>query len=184
MGGGSGGMSTAGTSAPMCNVDGTDNLDCPAIPPFKGECSGRGVCCHRSSNAAKEKALGPNDPLVPFDLWHLQARTYLAHLGVAQPRLLELFQQTLADGVTRSPTDLQIDCAWLALTVTERAILTNSLPGKQPWDFWGLLQNANSIPNPNKPADPTTRTTHTSVRNRNPNDQPRYTPRSQTAATR
>ena len=30
---------------------------------------------------------------LPFDLWHLQARTYLNHLGVPQPRLLELFQQ-------------------------------------------------------------------------------------------
>lgn len=92
---------------------------------------------------------------LPFDLWHLQVRTYLAHLGVAQPRLLELFQQTLADNVTRSPTDLQIDYAWLTLTDTERAILTDALPGKQPWDFWGLAQNANNIPNPNKPADPT-----------------------------
>ena len=92
---------------------------------------------------------------LPFDLWHLQARTYLAHLGVPQPRLLELFQQTLTGGVIRSPTDLQIDCAWLTLTDNEHAILTDSLPGKQPWDFWGLAQNANSIPNPNKPADTT-----------------------------
>jgi hypothetical protein len=92
---------------------------------------------------------------LPFDLWYLQARTYLAHLGVPQPRLLELFQQKLADGVTLSPTTLQIDVAWLGLTETERAILNGSLAGPQPWEFWGLAQNANNLANPNTPSDPT-----------------------------
>jgi hypothetical protein len=92
---------------------------------------------------------------LPFDLWYLQARTYLNHLGVAHPRLCELFQQKQADDVTLSPTDVQIDSAWLGITETERAILNGSLPGKQPWEFWGLAETANNIPNPENPADPT-----------------------------
>lgn len=98
---------------------------------------------------------------LPFDLWYVQARAYLTHLGVAQPRLLELFQQKLADDVTLSPTDLQIDCAWLGITETERKILTNTLAGKQPWDYWGLTQNGNNIPNPENPADATENITGT-----------------------
>ena len=90
---------------------------------------------------------------LPFDLWHLQARTYLSHLGVPQPRLLELFQQKLADDVTLSPSDLQIDCAWLGITETERKILTGVVPGKQPWDFWGLAETGNNIPDPENPAE-------------------------------
>lgn len=92
---------------------------------------------------------------LPFDLWDLQARTYLKHLGVERPRLLELFQQRLADNVTLSPTDLQIDCAWIGITETERLILTGALPAKQPWDYWGLADTGNNIPNPENPADAT-----------------------------
>ena len=76
-----------------------------------------------------------------------------------QPRLFELFQQKLADGVTLVPTTLQIDAAWLGITETERAILTGSLPGKQSWDFWSLAQTANNLPNPNTPGDPTANVT-------------------------
>jgi hypothetical protein len=98
---------------------------------------------------------------LPFDLWHVQARAYLGHLGVPQPRLLELFQQRLADDVTLAPSELQIDCAWLGITTTERRILTGALPGQQPWDFWGLVETGNDIPNPENPADPTDRITGT-----------------------
>ncbi|MBW8876246.1 MAG: peptidoglycan-binding protein [Acidobacteria bacterium] len=98
---------------------------------------------------------------LPFDLWQLQARAYLNHLGVPQPRLFELFQQKAADGVTLSPSSLQIDCAWLGLTETERQIVTGTLPGKQAWDFWGLAATGNNIPNPDNPADPTANVTGT-----------------------
>ena len=67
---------------------------------------------------------------------YLQVRTYLNHLGVPHPRLLELFQQKLTDDVTLAPSDLQIDCAWLNITGTERKIFTGTVAGKQPWDFW------------------------------------------------
>ena len=92
---------------------------------------------------------------LPFDLWHLQVRAYLAHLGVQQPRLLELFQQKLTDDATLAPSDLQIDCAWLGITEMERQILTGALPSKKAWDFWGLKETGNDLPNPENPADPT-----------------------------
>jgi len=92
---------------------------------------------------------------LPFDLAHVQARTYLSHLGVPQPRLLELFQQKLADDVTLVPSELQIDCTWLGITETERRILTGTLQGRRPWEFWGLAERINDIPNPETPADPT-----------------------------
>ena len=105
---------------------------------------------------AYRKLKGEVFPLsLPFDLAHLQARAYLDHLGVPQPRLLQLFQQKQTDDVTLSPSDLQIDCAWLNLTETERQILTGVLPGRQAWEFWGLAETGNDIPHPENPADPT-----------------------------
>jgi peptidoglycan hydrolase-like protein with peptidoglycan-binding domain len=92
---------------------------------------------------------------LPFDLWLIQARAYLQFLGVPQPRLLELFQQKLADNVTLAPSDLQIACAWLEISETEHQILTGTLAGKQSWDYWGLAQTGNVVPDPNNPADPT-----------------------------
>ena len=98
---------------------------------------------------------------LPFDLWSRQTRTYLDHLGVRHPRLLELFQQKLADNVTLSPGELQIDCAWLGVTDIERQIVTGTLPGKQPWQFWGLADTGNNIPNPENPSDPAENVTGT-----------------------
>jgi len=111
---------------------------------------------------AYKKLKGEVFPLdLPFSLSNVQARSYLAHLGVPYPRLLELFQQKLADDVTLSPSDLQIDCAWLGITEAERQILTGTLPGKQPWDFWGLAETGNDVPDPENPADPTQNLTGT-----------------------
>jgi len=93
---------------------------------------------------------------LPFNLWYVQSRAYLTHLGVAQPLLFELFQQKLADNVTLAPGALQIDCAWLGIAETERKIITGTLAAKQSWDFWGLAQNANNLPHPETPTDPTT----------------------------
>ncbi len=96
---------------------------------------------------------------LPFDLFYQQARAYLAHLGVPQPRLLELFQQKLPDDATLAPGNLQIACAWLGITETERQILTGELPARQPWEFWGLAETGNNVPNPATPTDPTTNAT-------------------------
>lgn len=92
---------------------------------------------------------------LPLNLWYLQTRTYLTHLGVPQPRLCELFQQRLLDNVTLVPGDLQIDCAWLGISESLRKILTGTFPAKAPWDFWGLTETGNTIPDPENPADPT-----------------------------
>lgn len=92
---------------------------------------------------------------LPFDLWLIQARAYAQFLGVPYPRLLELFQQTLMDQVTLAPSNLQIACAWLKISEIERQIMTGELGGKQAWDFWGLAQTGNVVPNPNNPADST-----------------------------
>ncbi|MEA5461682.1 neuraminidase-like domain-containing protein [Arcicella sp. LKC2W] len=93
---------------------------------------------------------------LPFNLWYLQSRTYLNHLGLSQFRLFELFQHKLDDNVTFVPENLQIDCAWLGINETERKIITGTLVGKQSWDFWGLLQNGNNLPHPSTPTDITT----------------------------
>ena len=98
---------------------------------------------------------------LPFNLWYLQSRTYLNHLGVAQPKLFELFQQKLVDNVTLAPGNLQIDSAWLGINETERKIITGTLAGKQDWEFWGLLQNGNNLPHPDTPTDSTTNVTGT-----------------------
>lgn len=110
-----------------------------------------------TNGAAYTKLQGEVFPInLPFDLWLTQARAYLAHLGVPLPRLLELFQQKQPDDVTLVPSDVQIDCAWLEISETERQILTGTLAGKQPWDYWGLVELDNNIPNPATPVDHTT----------------------------
>jgi hypothetical protein len=98
---------------------------------------------------------------LPFDLWSTEVRTYLDHLGVPQARLLELFQQRSSNDATLIPTELQIDCAWLGMTDKRRQIITDTLPEVQPWDFWGLAEDGNNIPNPDNPADPTANLTGT-----------------------
>lgn len=91
---------------------------------------------------------------LPFDLWSTQARAYLQHLRMPQPRLFELFQHTSMDNVTLAPGNLQISCSWLGIDEAERQIMTGTLAGKQSWDFWGLAQTGNVVPDPNNPADP------------------------------
>ncbi|MEU5296204.1 neuraminidase-like domain-containing protein [Streptomyces umbrinus] len=91
---------------------------------------------------------------LPFDLAGEQSRGYLDQLGLPQPRLFELFQQSSPDGITKTPTDPQVDCALLGIGDVERQILTGSLPGRQPWEYWGLAESGNSIPHPDMPEDP------------------------------
>ena len=108
------------------------------------------------TNAATYTVLGGEVfPMnLPFDLWTLQSRAYLDRLGVSQPRLFELFQQQ--DGPALAPDAVQIDTAWLGLTQVQRQIITATLPGRDPWEFWGLAENGNNLPHPDTPSDPTT----------------------------
>ncbi|MFE7077103.1 neuraminidase-like domain-containing protein [Streptomyces sp. NPDC057620] len=111
---------------------------------------------------AYAKLRGEVFPLrLPFDLWLLQTRAYLDVLGVPQPRLLELFQQRAADDTTLAPTDTQIDCAWLGISWPERAVLVGGTGAKQSWEYWGLAEMGNTVPNPDNPADPTVNLTGT-----------------------
>ncbi|BAV06840.1 hypothetical protein SAMN05421788_102526 [Filimonas lacunae] len=96
---------------------------------------------------------------LPYNLGYVQSAAYLNHLGVAQPKLFELFQQKQADNVTLAPTLVQIDSAWLGIAETERKIITATLAGKQSWDFWGLVENGNNLVHPETPADATTHVT-------------------------
>jgi hypothetical protein len=81
---------------------------------------------------------------LPFDLWTEEARVYLQHLGVPRDQLMQTFQKP---GPPAEPTDLAIATEYLGLTSKEREIITGSAPEK-PWEFWGLTENANTVPNP------------------------------------
>ncbi|MFF5475900.1 neuraminidase-like domain-containing protein [Streptomyces sp. NPDC012935] len=96
---------------------------------------------------------------LPFNLANEQSRGYLDQLGVPQPRLFELFQQSKPDG-TKTPTDAQVDCALLGIGDVERQVLNGTLR-RQPWEYWGLAQTGNSIPHPDMPTDPTQNVTGT-----------------------
>ncbi|MFF4293562.1 neuraminidase-like domain-containing protein [Streptomyces vinaceus] len=96
---------------------------------------------------------------LPFNLANEQSRRYLDQLGVSQPRLLELFQQSKPAG-TKTPTDTQVDCALLDIGDVEQQILNGTL-GRQPWEYWGLAQTGNSIPHPDMPTDLTQNVTGT-----------------------
>ncbi|CAM5487717.1 Virulence plasmid A protein OS=Streptomyces fumanus OX=67302 GN=GCM10018772_40510 PE=4 SV=1 [Streptomyces fumanus] len=91
---------------------------------------------------------------LPFDLAHLQTRSYLDHLGVPRPDLLELLRRSGPGAL--SPT--QLAAARLGLTETARMIVTGTLPGRAPWEFYGLAETGNDIPDPD---DPTRRVTGT-----------------------
>jgi len=65
---GTGGGGGGGTVQPgkVCTNTGDDNAACAPVlkgEPSSGECAPKGKCCHRASNSAKEKTLGPNDSL-------------------------------------------------------------------------------------------------------------------------
>ncbi|HEX4817117.1 MAG TPA: neuraminidase-like domain-containing protein [Nonomuraea sp.] len=94
---------------------------------------------------------------LPFDLFYEQCRGYLGQLGVSQHRLFELYGQSAADGAT-VPTPVQVGCALLGINDTLRQVLTGTLPFRQPWDFWGLAESGNVIPNPDVPGQMVTGT--------------------------
>ncbi|MFI6504874.1 neuraminidase-like domain-containing protein [Nonomuraea typhae] len=95
---------------------------------------------------------------LPFDLASEQTRGYLGQLGLPQERLFTLFGQTMPDGTVSTPTPAQIDCALLGVGDAERQIVTGALPGRQPWEFWGLAETGNTIPHPDDPAQVVTGT--------------------------
>ncbi|MEU1054332.1 neuraminidase-like domain-containing protein [Streptomyces sp. NPDC005876] len=91
---------------------------------------------------------------LPFDLAHLETRSYLDHLGVPRPDLLDLLRR----GGPGALSATQLAAARLGLTETARLIVTGTLPGRAPWEFYGLAETDNDIPDPD---DPTRRVTGT-----------------------
>jgi hypothetical protein len=58
--------SSGGGSNKVCINQDMDNADCTMVlknEPTSGDCAPKGACCHRASNIAKEKTLGPNDSM-------------------------------------------------------------------------------------------------------------------------
>jgi hypothetical protein len=110
--------------------------------------------------AAYNKLAGEVFPFtLPFNLWQVQSSAYLEHLGVPRPYLLETLQKKETTGAF-TPTNLQLDTAWLNMTETERKVITGEST-KTAWDSWGLGQTYNSIPHPDMPGDTTKNITGT-----------------------
>jgi hypothetical protein len=78
--GGTGGMGgTGGGEEGLCVNPGEENTMCPdLVGPFEGDvCSPKGECCHRSSNATKLEALGPDETAVME--WRVSNSAVLNH---------------------------------------------------------------------------------------------------------
>jgi hypothetical protein len=101
------------------------------------------------NTAAYDQLIKEVFPLtLPFNLWIENAHTYLQHLGVSWYQL----RQTIKGVKTLlSLENYQINDEYLKISDTERLIMTGQYPSKQSWDFWGLQQNANIIPDPLDP---------------------------------
>jgi len=84
---------------------------------------------------------------LPWDLPTAQARVYLQHLGMPRYQLMETFQK----GPDLEPTDLEIASEYLGFNTIERQVITSNLPDEfltphEPWDFWGLEEDNNVVP--------------------------------------
>ena len=74
---------------------------------------------------------------LPFDLWVLEARTYLEHLGVNRYDLMELFQ----DSAAPSSQARDIAAEQLGLTSLQRQIITGAITDRLD-EFWGYPPDA------------------------------------------
>ncbi|WP_212004534.1 neuraminidase-like domain-containing protein [Chitinophaga sp. HK235] len=92
---------------------------------------------------------------LPFNLWSLQSTLWLQQMGTEPSVLWKLFQQQTEEGDNSSstPSDTEIDSAYLNMTTMERDIITDTVASKEPWEFWGLVETGNNIPHPDMPDD-------------------------------
>lgn len=86
---------------------------------------------------------------LPLNLWVEEARAYLEHLGVRRHELIETFHK---EAPPSELTDISIASEYLRLTTMERDIIAGAA-SQQPWEFWGLAENNNTVPDPTDPAD-------------------------------
>jgi hypothetical protein len=86
--------------------------------------------------------------ILPFDLWIENARTYLTNLGMNWYQLRDTINGVKAFTALQN---YQINDEYLKISDVERQIMTGQYLSKQSWDFWGLRQNANTLPDPLDP---------------------------------
>jgi len=126
----------------------TSQLEVSTVPQTRGtalELRANPEYIHQNAYDIVAQQVYPFD--LPFNLWIEEARTYLRHLGISRHELMEAFH------IGEPPTELTnlvIATEYLGLTTKEREIITGTV-ANQPWEFWGLLQTNNPIPNPANP---------------------------------
>lgn len=88
----------------------------------------------------------------PFDLWTAETRAFLSVLGVARHELMAAFQVPAQGNTAAIPTDAQIAGEALGFHPNALSLVTTATP-TQPWTHWGLIETANSVPDPRRPND-------------------------------
>src|SRR4029079_1410495 len=88
---------------------------------------------------------------LPFNLPVIEARTYLAQLGIDRVRLASTFSKPLAYPSAQASA---LAAERLGFSATEADIVTGGplTSGHQSWDYWGLAETGNVVVDP---ADPT-----------------------------
>ncbi len=91
---------------------------------------------------------------LPWDLPLEEIRLWLRHLGVERHELMKTFLQTAGDS-----TDIDIAVEYLGLTRADRGILNGTFhkpnhDEPHSWEFWGLKEQDNPVPNPDNPDEP------------------------------
>lgn len=81
---------------------------------------------------------------LPFDLPLAEARTYLGHLGTDRVTLLRVFRPAPAVPSAEATT---IAVEGLGLSGAEADIITGAA-AHDPWEYWGLNETGNSVPDP------------------------------------
>src|SRR5215212_119275 len=113
---------------------------------------------HNAAYAELRKAVYPWN--LPLNLPVEEARVYLGHFGTKRTEVMEtFFRGTPAAALTEKP----IANEYLGLTQQEADIITGVITGgptdpKNPvptgaWDFWGLKQTGNDLPDPTEGTD-------------------------------
>jgi len=80
---------------------------------------------------------------LPLDLPTEEIRVFLGHLGT--PRH-ELMGELLGGGPIAALDDVATAAEYLGLSDAERRCVTNTVnPARDPWEYWGLQQNGNTV---------------------------------------
>lgn len=93
---------------------------------------------YRNANAYLELAQAVYPWRLPFDLFHEEAKVFLAHLGVSRAELIEALRPAPEPFDPNSPAVILRAAERLGLTDMERKIIVGEplMPPRQPEDFW------------------------------------------------